>query len=220
MAPKVVTKGETVLQDKLNQIKLDYLSLINATNIKNVKAAEDLEKKFKKDGDDFEARQEMERKEFESRMLREKEEFEKTQTFERSVSDKEAIERLKQAEDFIDDVKSPLGNEKVATLDIGKELECPVCFEEMKPPVHIWQCSQGHLVCQTCKTRPEVRHCPTCRQEIVGRATMVEKIAAKIHPDKDNIVVTEVPDTTTSTAPCITVLPRLRLISGSPGPDG
>ena len=22
------------------------------------------------------------------------------------------------------------------------ELECPVCFAEMKPPVHIWQCAQ------------------------------------------------------------------------------
>eukprot|EP00092_Neocalanus_flemingeri_P039997 GFUD01043566.1.p1 GENE.GFUD01043566.1~~GFUD01043566.1.p1 ORF type:complete len:235 (+),score=66.87 GFUD01043566.1:181-885(+) len=216
MAPKIVTKGEAVLQDKLNQIKLDYLSLVNVINIKNVKAAEDLEKKFKKDEDDFEARQEMERKEFESRMLREKEEFEQTQTFERSVSDKEAIERLKQAEDFIDNVKSPLGNEKVATLDIPKELECPVCYEEMKPPAHIWQCSQGHLVCEPCKTKPEVRNCPTCRQEIVGRATMVEKIAAKIPrytSDKDNIAVTEAPDTTTSAAPCITVLPRLMRIS-------
>eukprot|EP00092_Neocalanus_flemingeri_P096101 GFUD01122313.1.p2 GENE.GFUD01122313.1~~GFUD01122313.1.p2 ORF type:complete len:250 (-),score=71.45 GFUD01122313.1:69-818(-) len=209
MAPKIVTKGEAVLQDKLNQIKMDYLSLVNGMNIKNVKAAEDLEKKFKKGEDDFEARQEMERKEFESRMLREKEEFEQTQTFERSVSDKEAIERLKQAEDFIDGVKSPLGNEKVATLDIGKELECPVCFEEMKPPAHIWQCSQGHLVCEPCKTRPEVRHCPTCRQEIVGRATVVEKIAAQIYSDKDNIVATEVPATTASLVPCTSRLRRL-----------
>eukprot|EP00092_Neocalanus_flemingeri_P058183 GFUD01069291.1.p1 GENE.GFUD01069291.1~~GFUD01069291.1.p1 ORF type:complete len:257 (-),score=76.02 GFUD01069291.1:48-818(-) len=209
MAPKIVSEGESVLQDKLDQIKLDYLSLVNGIKVENVKAAEDLEKKFKKDEDDFEARQEMERKEFESRMLREKEEFEQTQTFERSVSGKEAIERLKQAEDFIDDLKSPLGNEKVATLDIGKELECPVCFEEMKPPVHIWQCSQGHLVCQTCKTRPEVRHCPTCRQEIVGRATVVENIAAQIHSDKDNIVATEVPDTRASPVPCTSRLRRL-----------
>ena len=104
------------------------------------------------------------------------------------------------------------------------ELECPVCFAEMKPPVHIWQCAQvvtiffvtifsgitiicyfadsffsynhfhfliflnyteqnviiyfllylsnislillitqGHPVCQPCRNRPEVRHCPTCR---------------------------------------------------------
>eukprot|EP00092_Neocalanus_flemingeri_P039996 GFUD01043565.1.p1 GENE.GFUD01043565.1~~GFUD01043565.1.p1 ORF type:complete len:195 (+),score=54.03 GFUD01043565.1:57-641(+) len=194
MAPKTVSKGEAVMQDKVDQIKLDYLSLVNGIKAENIKAAEDLEKKLRKDEEDFQARQELERREFESRMLREKEEFKQKQKQQLLI----------------------LG--KVIFKDL--ELECPVCWEEMKPPVHIWQCSQGHLVCELCKTRPEVRHCPTCRQEIVGRATMVEKIAAKIHPDKDNIVVTEVPDTTTSTAPCITVLPRLRLISGSPGPDG
>ena len=68
--------------------------------------------------------------------------------------------------------------------------------------MHIWQCAQvlyrnnvvtsddvsddalvvvqGHPVCEPCKARPEVRHCPTCRQRIVGRATIVEKIAAQV----------------------------------------
>eukprot|EP00092_Neocalanus_flemingeri_P028403 GFUD01030841.1.p1 GENE.GFUD01030841.1~~GFUD01030841.1.p1 ORF type:complete len:190 (+),score=62.11 GFUD01030841.1:57-626(+) len=186
MAPKIVSEGEAVLQDKLDQIKLDYLSLVNGIKVENVKAAEDLEKKLRQDEANFQARQELERREFEFRMLGEKEDFKQKHKFERSVSDREARERLKQAEVFIDNVKSPLGNEKEAILDIGKELECPVCREEMKPPVHIWQCSQGHLVCEPCKTRPEVRHCPTCRQEIVGRATVVEKIAAQIHSDKDD----------------------------------
>ena len=39
-------------------------------------------------------------------------------------------------------------------------------------------------MCQPCKARPEVRHCPTCRQRIVGRATLVEKIAAQVFSDK------------------------------------
>eukprot|EP00092_Neocalanus_flemingeri_P019546 GFUD01021176.1.p1 GENE.GFUD01021176.1~~GFUD01021176.1.p1 ORF type:complete len:257 (+),score=70.36 GFUD01021176.1:57-827(+) len=209
MAPKIVSKGEAVLQDKLDQIKLDYLSLVNGIKVENIKAAEYLEKKLRKDEDDFQARQELERREFESRMLREKEDFKLKHKFERSVFEWEASERIKQAEVFIDNVKSPLGNEKVPTLDIGRELECPVCREEMKPPVHIWQCSQGHLVCEPCKTRPEVRHCPTCRQEIVGRATVVEKIAAQIHSYKDNTVATEVPDTTASSVPCTSRLRRL-----------
>ena len=74
-----------------------------------------------------------------------------------------------------------------------------MCFQEMCPPVHIWQCAQvtlsplsslltncaqGHPVCEPCKLRPEVRHCPTCRQRIVGRATLVEKIAAQVFSDK------------------------------------
>ena len=25
--------------------------------------------------------------------------------------------------------------------------ECPICFEEMAPPVRIFQCRDGHLVC-------------------------------------------------------------------------
>ena len=41
---------------------------------------------------------------------------------------------------------------------------------------------QGHPVCEPCKARPEVRHCPTCRQRIVGRATLVEKIAVQVLP--------------------------------------
>merc|ERR1711879_69087 len=84
--------------------------------------------------------------------------------------------------------KSPVGKEKhkLGQMYIGNELECPVCSQEMRPPVHIWQCAQGHPVCEPCKARPEVRHCPTCRQRIVGRATLVEKIAEQVFsPDKD-----------------------------------
>ena len=33
--------------------------------------------------------------------------------------------------------------------------ECPVCFEEMKPPTRIVQCWSGHLICQQFK-EPEV----------------------------------------------------------------
>ena len=61
-----------------------------------------------------------------------------------------------------------------------KMINIDLCLQEMKPPVHIWQCAQGHPVCEPCKQRPELRHCPTCRQRIVGRATLVEKIAAQV----------------------------------------
>ena len=37
--------------------------------------------------------------------------------------------------------------------------ECPVCFEPMSPPLHIYQCARGHLVCGTC--RPQIVECPT-----------------------------------------------------------
>ena len=34
--------------------------------------------------------------------------------------------------------------------------ECPICFDEMKPPTKIAQCLSGHLICLHCKERPEV----------------------------------------------------------------
>ena len=58
---------------------------------------------------------------------------------------------------------------------------------------------QGHPVCEPCKLRPEVRYCPTCRQRIVGRATLVEKIAAQVFSDKG---ITYICTSTTSTNPC------------------
>ena len=136
--------GEAALQEKLEQIKLDYFALVEKIKTENVKAASDLEKKLLKDDEEFKARQERERREFEARMEREKEEFKEKQVRERSIADREASERLKQAEDFIDNVRSPVVKEKhkLGQVDIGNELECPVCFQEMKPPVHIWQCAQ------------------------------------------------------------------------------
>jgi len=46
--------------------------------------------------------------------------------------------------------------------------ECPVCFEEMKPPTRIAQCLAGHLICLQCKERPEVSSCPSCKQRFTG----------------------------------------------------
>ena len=37
--------------------------------------------------------------------------------------------------------------------------ECPVCYESMAPPVHIYQCARGHLVCGNC--RPQIEECPS-----------------------------------------------------------
>jgi len=52
--------------------------------------------------------------------------------------------------------------------------ECPICFDEMKPPTRIIQCRSGHLVCQPCRDRPQVTSCPTCKQEFTGRAIGME----------------------------------------------
>eukprot|EP00092_Neocalanus_flemingeri_P009793 GFUD01010551.1.p1 GENE.GFUD01010551.1~~GFUD01010551.1.p1 ORF type:complete len:230 (-),score=76.73 GFUD01010551.1:58-747(-) len=52
--------------------------------------------------------------------------------------------------------------------------ECPVCLEEMKPPLKIFNCRNGHLVCSEC--RPRLTVCTNCREEYTGRATAVEQM--------------------------------------------
>jgi len=214
---KMAKAGEAALQEKLDKIRQDYFALVERVKNENLKAASDLEKKLLKDEDEFKKKQEKERRDFEARLAREREEFKEKQKRERSIADREASGRLKQAEDFIDNVKSPNGSEsgsKITPADIRNELECPVCFAEMKPPVHIWQCAQGHPVCQPCRNRPEVRHCPTCRQRIVGRATLVEKIAAQVfEKEKQSESAGEYtthPDTSPDTSPVSSPEPSFR----------
>ena len=56
--------------------------------------------------------------------------------------------------------------------------ECPACLEEMRPPLQIFNCRNGHLVCSNC--RPRVSNCTMCRQEYTGRATAVEQMIRQI----------------------------------------
>jgi len=78
---------------------------------------------------------------------------------------------------------------------ICQELECPVCLTEMVPPTRIWQCSAGHAICQSCKRNKNIKKkCPTCRQEIIGRATTLEKMAASLFRKKTGMEIPEVED--------------------------
>ncbi|XP_069680245.1 E3 ubiquitin-protein ligase Siah1-like isoform X2 [Periplaneta americana] len=55
-----------------------------------------------------------------------------------------------------------------------KELECPVCYEYMEPPIGM--CETGHPICVKCK--PQMRNCPVCRKNIIGtRNIPLENIA-------------------------------------------
>ena len=48
------------------------------------------------------------------------------------------------------------GAEQRAELAILRELLCPWCQDEMGPPTQIFQCSQGHNLCQACRHRPDM----------------------------------------------------------------
>ena len=65
---------------------------------------------------------------------------------------------------------------------LAEEFECPVCLTEMKPPTRIYQCQSGHPVCDYCfRWCTNQTSCPTCRMRMVGRSTLVEKLAYQFY---------------------------------------
>ena len=57
--------------------------------------------------------------------------------------------------------------------------ECPVCMEELKPPVQIFNCYNGHLICSSCKPRVTNNRCH-CRAHYMGRATAMEQLIRQL----------------------------------------
>lgn len=52
-------------------------------------------------------------------------------------------------------------------------LECPVCFDYMKPP--IFMCDRAHCICESCKSK--ITECPSCREPLKqSRNFALEKI--------------------------------------------
>lgn len=58
--------------------------------------------------------------------------------------------------------QQPFKSPQLLPCDIKSLFECPICFDYAVPP--IYQCQNGHLVCQGCFTK--ITHCPTCRVPI------------------------------------------------------
>ena len=60
-------------------------------------------------------------------------------------------------------------------------LECPVCLEIAWPPKKIFQCREGHIVCDTCKSNPNLKNCPMCRiplnSHLTSRNRSLEEVA-------------------------------------------
>ena len=75
---------------------------------------------------------------------------------------------------------------RVSGEDVASCLECPVCLDLCKPPREIWQCPEGHIMCELCANRPEMRNCSQCRmtlsQENLSRNRALEELARKTLP--------------------------------------
>jgi len=55
---------------------------------------------------------------------------------------------------------------------------CPICLESMvSPPIRIFNCGNGHLICSICK--PKVKEC-YCKAKYTGRATAVEQMIREV----------------------------------------
>ena len=73
----------------------------------------------------------------------------------------------------------------MALQEPGDELvKCPVCCEGLGAPRRIFQCSQGHPVCSSC--RPRLSNCPSCREAFTGRAICMEQLVQAVR-DREGV---------------------------------
>ena len=69
--------------------------------------------------------------------------------------------------------------------DLEELLLCPVCLDIAKPPLQVWQCPEGHIVCGSCADRPELLVCPQCRVSLAGmlsRNRALEDLSRRTFP--------------------------------------
>eukprot|EP00090_Calanus_glacialis_P006188 TRINITY_DN14856_c0_g1_i1.p1 TRINITY_DN14856_c0_g1~~TRINITY_DN14856_c0_g1_i1.p1 ORF type:complete len:604 (+),score=165.54 TRINITY_DN14856_c0_g1_i1:579-2390(+) len=65
------------------------------------------------------------------------------------------------------------------------QFACPVCMELLKPPLRIFQCPEGHILCENCKENPSLVHCPQCRVPLernCSRNRALEEVARTFFP--------------------------------------
>jgi len=75
----------------------------------------------------------------------------------------------------------------VENKDLEEILKCPVCLDTCRPPLQIWQCREGHIVCESCFSRPVLVVCPQCRMSLdrnVSRSRVLEDLAMRLFPHK------------------------------------
>jgi len=78
--------------------------------------------------------------------------------------------------------------ESKPNMDLAGLLECPICTDIIKPPLQIWQCPEGHTICETCSNRPELEVCPQCRMNLQGRMSrcrVLEELSRRSFPSEN-----------------------------------
>jgi len=103
-----------------------------------------------------------------------------------SEEEKKTSELVKEIEKIASELDKKKKDDKPEkNKDIESCLECPVCLDVCKPPLQVWQCPEGHIICGSCVDRPELRVCPQCRISLTGqlsRNRALEDLARKTFP--------------------------------------
>ena len=99
---------------------------------------------------------------------------------------KELVDTMEKEMNELDSVISALFEEldemKMKNQELEEVLKCPVCLDTCRPP---WQCREGHIVCESCFSRPELVTCPQCRMSLdgnVSRSRVLEEMAMRLFP--------------------------------------
>jgi len=89
--------------------------------------------------------------------------------------------------------KSNKSNKQIVNaIKMESILECPVCLDICKPPIQVWQCPEGHIICGRCAARPELLVCPQCRQPVDGKMSRnraLEDLSSHIFPASEHVGV-------------------------------
>jgi len=104
---------------------------------------------------------------------------------------KELVDTMEKKMNELDSVISALFEEldemKMKNQELEEVLKCPVCLDTCRPPLQIYQCHEGHIVCESCFSKPELVTCPQCRMSLdgnVSRSRVLEEMAMRLFPQK------------------------------------
>jgi len=187
-----VERGAAPSREEFNETKREQMSQlltdINSERIqfrrKQIGEREKFNEKQRLEMEEFQREAQIRQDEVELELAAKEKEVEES---ERNVTNYEQtliVLRARQEHLAIDPLAPKKPEEPGFSQDVKDQLECPVCLELMYPPIKIFQCAQGHALCGRC--RPKCRNCPTCRGPMIGRATVLEKLAQSLlGKDKD-----------------------------------
>ena len=79
--------------------------------------------------------------------------------------------KINEMDSVISALRADLVEMKMKNQDLEEVLKCPVCLDPCKPPLQIYQCHEGHIVCESCFSKPELVTCPQCRMSLDGNVS-------------------------------------------------